>query len=217
MMISTAACRWTSTNGITSSIRLLTVVTTAAMWVDGIAVASSTEVYDADDGAEAFRVGSNIDGTRATSSRALSMMSRSLSTATTRAITALTSGPGQDWGTLDVLADNEFIAAALEGYVDGDMNGDGLVNDTDVALFQEGWKFERVPAGIGGLRIADLETRLNGDFNVDGIVDLNDWHILRTLHTPGGGAVTAAVPEPSTAVLAVLAGLLCLAIARRQS
>ena len=55
-----------------------------------------------------------------------------------------------------------------------------------------------------------------GDFNVDGIVDLNDWHILRTLYTPGVGAVTAAVPEPSTAVLAILAGLLCLAATRRR-
>jgi hypothetical protein len=190
--------------------------TNAAMWVDGVAVASSTEVYDDDDGPAAFRVGSSIDGSANFFKGVVDNVEVFVYGDNTGDTGSGPSGPGQDWGTLDVFADNEFIAAALEGYVDGDMNGDGLVNDTDLALFQDGWKFEQVPAGIGGMPIADLETRLHGDFNVDGIVDLNDWHILRTLHTAGGGAVTAAVPEPSTALLAALAGLLCLAAARRR-
>ena len=93
-----------------------------------------------------------------------------------------------------------------------------MAEHDDVGVFVEGWKYEKA---FGALRIGDLETRNMGDFNYDGIVNLLDWHTLRTHHTTNAagvnlGELLAAVPEPSTLVLAgLLPGLGGLAMRRR--
>ncbi|MCO6044660.1 LamG domain-containing protein [Aeoliella sp. ICT_H6.2] len=129
--------------------------------------------------------------------------------------------PFDEYGDFNLATDNEFVTSALANATPGDLTGDGLVmgngsggaND-DVAAFIANWQKRQV---INGLSVGDLNTYADGDFNMDGVVDLYDWDVIRTNHTNAGalnlGALLAGrqVPEPSTAVLLV-AGLLVGAI-----
>ena len=65
---------------------------------------------------------------------------------------------------------------------------------------------------INGRAVGDLVTFDKGDFNFDGIVSWPDWHVLRTAHSGGAGAISSAafarlagVPEPTSAALAFCA------------
>jgi hypothetical protein len=89
----------------------------------------------------------------------------------------------------------------------GDVNRDGVVNGLDISLLGSHW----------------LQTGASvpGDANGDGIVNGLDiavisanWLAVGVLG--GGGSGAAAVPEPSAAILAVLAGLTLLAYRRRR-
>lgn len=127
---------------------------------------------------------------------------------------------GTDFGTFNLLEDNPFMAQALAGYVQGDLTGDGAVTgdgtgdpaSDDVAAFVDNWLFEKLIPGSDLdnesilLSTGDMETRLKGDFNLDGITDLLDWGILRNEHPDGpslnlGALLGQGVPEPSTGVL----------------
>ena len=87
--------------------------------------------------------------------------------------------------------------------VDGDINTDGVVNGLDISSVASHW----------------LQTGIQGDANGDGVVNGLDIaliasHWLQT-GSGGGGGSGAAVPEPSTVVLAALGGLALLSY-RRQ-
>jgi hypothetical protein len=103
--------------------------------------------------------------------------------------------------------DNDAAVAALAGIdaadvnLDGDVAGDGTgpAASDDVTAFVDGWMSRNV-----------LPTQ--GDLNFDGVTDIADWAILNAADPSAGGAALAAiagagVPEPSTVVLAILAGL----------
>jgi hypothetical protein len=87
---------------------------------------------------------------------------------------------------------------ATDTFVPGDVNFDGIVNGQDVATIASNW----LATGVG----------IPGDANGDGIVNGQDIALIASnwLQT-GGGAGAARVPEPSTIVLAALAGLALLA------
>ena len=141
-----------------------------------------------------------------------------------------------NFGDFDILQDNPFMAEALAGFADGDLNGDGQVMGDgsgglgaadDVKTFVDNWLFENAVPGSNlenasiTLTAGDMETRLRGDFNLDGITDLLDWGILRNLH-PDGDSLnleallqTRAVPEPSAFVLLSLASAALIASRRR--
>ena len=83
------------------------------------------------------------------------------------------------------------------------MNGDGVVDIFDINLVSANWG---TPGGP------------TGDANGDGNVDIFDINLISANWTPApapGGA--AAVPEPSSVILATLGllGFLCAAGARR--
>jgi hypothetical protein len=95
---------------------------------------------------------------------------------------------------------------------DGDVDRDGDVDNGDVNAFIAGWKKEKRLVGAHNvMTVGDWETWGWGDMNHDGVVDLFDWHLLRTNHPQGAsldlGALLAgaAVPEASTAALACVA------------
>ena len=92
--------------------------------------------------------------------------------------------------------------AALN-FVPGDVNFDGIVNGQDIATIASHW----------------LVSTIDGDANADGIVNGQDIataasHWLQTFG--GGGGSGAAVPEPSSLVLAAVAGLALVARRLRQ-
>src|SRR5690606_2711331 len=96
-----------------------------------------------------------------------------------------------DYGTFSIATDNQYISNYLSanGYVAGDLTGDGVVSGDgsggpgdDVAMFIAGWNSRKE---FEGFRVGDLETRLEGDFNFDGVVDLADWGTLRDNHVNG--------------------------------
>ena len=135
---------------------------------------------------------------------------------------------GEDWGTFDLFADNEWIAQEITNTVpggvlrpgdtnkDGAVNGDGTgpVGSDDVSAFIAGWRNEQILIGAHSTQsVGDWNTWNDGDFNHDGITDVADWLLLRANHpTPALldlGTLLNAVPEPSSLALSVfmVAGL----------
>ena len=92
----------------------------------------------------------------------------------------------------------------------GDLNGDYLVNDSDIFAFAAGWLHMQ--------EFGDIESLRKGDLNQDGNTDLFDWQILRVNH-PNGPALNLAtylaVPEPATESLALVL-LLGVAVSRSR-
>ena len=122
--------------------------------------------------------------------------------------------PGSSW-TQSSVANSLFVTyagAALPG-VGADFNGDGIVNGDDLAV----WK-----ANFGKGSVAPPALQSEGDANGDGVVDGNDYMILqRKFGGPpavaAGEGALAAVPEPSSVVLAMAALALPVACRRRRS
>jgi hypothetical protein len=52
----------------------------------------------------------------------------------------------------------------------------------DVNVFVGNWSFQNI---VGGLVVGDLSSRMRGDLNYDGFVNLADWRILTDLAPPG--------------------------------
>ncbi|MEN0109326.1 MAG: PEP-CTERM sorting domain-containing protein [Planctomycetota bacterium] len=90
------------------------------------------------------------------------------------------------------------------GDIDGDTNGDGLVDATDLAAIGLNWD----PTGANG-----PYTRLQGDLVDDELIDASDLAEVGLNWNPTGAAV--AVPEP-TSLLMVFGGLLVGLSSRRK-
>ena len=128
-----------------------------------------------------------------------------------------TADGGQDYGTFDLFADNEWIANKIANdipngvLIPGDVQKDGDVDDDDVAAFIAGWRVENtLPGAHGDVAAGDWNTWDNGDLNHDGVTDYSDWFILRANHPAplsldlGALLAAAAVPEPTSAALLLL-------------
>jgi hypothetical protein len=124
-------------------------------------------------------------------------------------------------GQFSFAADNAYAATHLTG-VAGDVNQSGTFTQADVNDFVTNWLFQKT---VNGVQVGDMTTILKGDLNFDGITDLNDMVILRTVIAGAGSGssfdLTAlnnlSVPEPATWSIgaASLAGLLS-ALRRRS-
>ncbi len=141
-----------------------------------------------------------------------------------------TSQGGQNWGSFDLFADNEWIATkiatTLPGGIlkPGDVNKDGIIDSSDVDAFVGGWLSKNLFVGAHGtLTAGDWNTWNQGDMNHDGITDLDDAFILHSaLLSAGAGGLdfsrlVAAVPEPSTIVGAFLGLAWIGAFARKRN
>ena len=131
-----------------------------------------------------------------------------------------TSEGGQDYGTFDLFADNEWINLEIANTVPGgvltpgDVNKDGSVNgdgtgdpiSDDVAAFVAGWGTENP---VDGVNVGDWITWFDGDLDHNGVTDFADWFILLGNHpTPLSldlSELLANVPEPTSMALAGLA------------
>lgn len=109
-----------------------------------------------------------------------------------------------DYGDFVFERDNKY-AAFFKPSNPADVNGDNVINAGDINAFASHWLSQNV---VNGLTIGDLTSRLNGDLNYDGFVNLSDWDILNDAHPAAAAAawslIQSGVPEPTTAVLAAL-------------
>jgi hypothetical protein len=117
-----------------------------------------------------------------------------------------------DYGDFVFERDNKY-AAFFKPSNAADLTNDNLVNMSDVDIFVDNWLYQKV---VGNQVIGDLESRMKGDFNFDGYVNMADWEILNELAPPGAGGAALrmiqGVPEPSSVALALLvtcSGLSC--------
>jgi hypothetical protein len=119
---------------------------------------------------------------------------------------------GRDYGAFSLATDNQFVARDLTGVNPGDINRDGMVNNTDVNTFVSNW---RRAQQVNGVTVGDLNSRLLGDLNMNGTVDIDDAYTLHfALRSAGVAAgldfnlLGASVPEPSSVALLAFAGTL---------
>ena len=202
---------------------------TSVVYVDGIAVSASNDLHDAGD----FNLGGRVG--------ALSVGAAELADQdedpTTADFGEFFDGTVDDLqlyiyqnplgGPFDLFADNEWIANQIATtvpggmLVPGDVNKDGSVTIAgDVAPFVAGWLSENRLEGTAGKAsaVGDWNTWGQGDMNLDGIVNLEDWAIINAANPALGAAIgnaLSAVPEPSSAILISMA-LLGIGIPRRQ-
>lgn len=129
--------------------------------------------------------------------------------------TIMTSDPGLLW-EVDYTGDSVFVtfgATAPPVGSGADFNGDNIVNELDLAIMMGNY-------GLGS-NPPPLATRADGDANGDGVVDGSDFLLYQQQFggpppvVPASGESVAAVPEPSSLLLAAAAFGLPLAMRRR--
>jgi hypothetical protein len=117
-----------------------------------------------------------------------------------------------DRGEFKFDRDNKYAAFFKPTHV-ADLTGDNAITMADVTVFANNWLKEKVLTWTQGgvprsLAVGDLQSRMMGDFNYDGRVNLTDWAILNTANPAMGAAAMSlirGVPEPATLPLAMLA------------
>ena len=113
---------------------------------------------------------------------------------------------GRDYGALTPATDNAFIRQNLMGVNPGDINRNGSVGTDDINLLVTNW---RRAQQVSGVTVGDLNSRLFGDLNMNGTVDIDDAFTLHfALRAAGvGGGLDfglLGVPEPGSLALAML-------------
>lgn len=104
-----------------------------------------------------------------------------------------------------------FLGLGLPGAL-GDVNLDTVINQQDVAALLAGWR-QSAPIGQGSWRLGDLDQ--------NGVTDIRDAVIMHDALLAATGAgldfsiFTDPVPEPSSAAIATVAGLLVAQFYRR--
>jgi hypothetical protein len=107
---------------------------------------------------------------------------------------------GESWN-----ASQLYSSGTVSVTLTGDVNGDGIVNSQDLAVISSNW----LVTGTGK----------SGDANNDGIVNSQDLALVSANWlnaVPPAGGNAAAVPEPSAAILAILAGMMLLVRRRHK-
>ena len=103
--------------------------------------------------------------------------------------------PGLFW---DIDYTTNLVTLEIVDYLLGDMNGDLIVDLTDVPLFVQAL----VDRASYDANAFPVDADVNGNVNKDGMFDLGDLGAFSALFS--GAASAQAVPEPTTLSLAVL-------------
>lgn len=118
--------------------------------------------------------------------------------------TPLVNWPGGEWPIAPYMERIFEITTLTQ--LDGDVNLDGVVDQTDADIF-------RAHYATGGGK-----TWLEGDFNANGEVDFDDaWRLLGNYvgQAPPGGMMSYLTPEPATMAIVMLGGVAMLTRRRR--
>ncbi len=98
-----------------------------------------------------------------------------------------------------------FEAVSPLNGIDGDLNQDTLVNETDLNLFIAGWRTDTT-------NMSSVDKYLHGDMNFNGITDLEDAYLMREALIAAGASVgtfdALQIPEPSSVWLVTLGAVL---------
>lgn len=176
------------------------------MYVNGVAVAQASGTYRGEDSAANEETTPLVVGAN-TSSVAFQVgaINRFQGLVDDLEMFVMGMNSTRDYGDFVFERDNKY-AAFFKPSVAADLTNDNIVNMADVNIFVSNWLYQKV---VGNQVIGDLETRMRGDFNFDGRVNLRDWEILNELAPPGVGAAALAmlrgVPEPSCLALLLMA------------
>jgi hypothetical protein len=124
---------------------------------------------------------------------------------------------GRNYGNFTLATDNDYVRQNLVGVNPGDINRDGSVNTVDINTFIANWR--RVQQ-VNGVTVGDLNSRLFGDLNMNGTVDIDDAYMLHAALRAGGGAgldfsALGSVPEPG-GILLLVSGLTALVLHRSR-
>jgi hypothetical protein len=165
------------------------------LYVNGNAVAVSTDDDYPADTSTPLTVGSNTSGTGEFFSGIIDEL--------TFTVYGTTVG-NTNYGTFNFASENDFADFKITG-VPGDLNHSGTLTQADKDAFIAGWMDRKV---VNGVQIGDLSTFEAGDLNFDGITDIFDLVVMQgALSGAGMGGITAAdlfgatVPEPASLVL----------------
>ena len=85
------------------------------------------------------------------------------------------------------------LGSLIPGVVSGDVNGDGVVNNTD---------FEAIRVNF----LQSVTSRADGDLNADGFVDFADFREWKGA-SGGGSSLAASIPEPTVYLLVAVIGV----------
>jgi hypothetical protein len=126
-----------------------------------------------------------------------------------------------NYGNLNLVVENDFIASPVSGLsgLPGDVTNNNQFNQADKTAFIAGWMDRRM---VDGFQVGDMVSLGQGDLNLDGITDIKDLLLIQgALSGAGLGTITAAelagVPEPSAALLAIVAAACALVAQRRRA
>ncbi len=120
----------------------------------------------------------------------------------------------KDYGEFVFERDNKY-AAFFRPVNAADLTGNNIVDMADVDIFVDNWLFQnrlnwtQTVQGVvepRSLVVGDLSSRMKGDFNYDGSVNLADWEILNDLAPPGVGSAAFAMITRDSGTRRVTAG-----------
>jgi hypothetical protein len=103
----------------------------------------------------------------------------------------------------------------LSAGLDGDLNSDGLLNATDWTKFKSG-------QGLSLIGMTAAQRYSWGDLNADSVHDLADFARFRASYEDANGTdsfalMLATVPEPTTALIAIVALSFCITLRSKPS
>lgn len=189
--------------------------------INGVAVAARNDAVEFN-AAQLLTVG----GSRVTQDLTMTNPFRGIIDDVKIGLWGTSSTSGTNYGTLSLATDNEWIATQLGGKPLADVNLDGIVSGDgtgpaatdDITRMLQGWGTRKL---VNNIQFGDWSTRIQGDLNYDGVVNLNDAFMLRQAFKGIGlelnmNVFAAGVPEPSSLVLAFV-GLLAVARRRRTN
>lgn len=197
----------------------------AIMYVNGVAVAAANGPYAGESNILQLETTPLVVGANtSTASLQVGFLNHFRGVVDDLKMFAIGFNSAADYGEFLVQRDDDY-AAFFQPSNPVDLTGDNQITLADASVFASNWLYantlhwtqQNIPKT---LVVGDLTSRMKGDFNFDGVVNLKDWALLNDAN-PGVGAAAMAliqgnVPEPNTFCLAGIAAVAVAGFRRRR-